>query len=160
MTLVNNGVFSASIRRLASATFFKVGGKTASYVTDRKRFQSFPSSGSVYSPNNVRVLRFQRGAAHSFIVPASIRLNMKVVNEDATHPFVPLNSEPAVLFRRANFYFNGALVEDIDYYAQTHHMLASFLPLDKRIQIAGHGFEVRAGATDRTDRNTLSGRAK
>lgn len=102
----------------------------------------------------MRVLRFQLGAANSFIDPASIRLKKKVVNEDTTHPLVPLNADPAVLFRRTNLYFSGALVEDIDDYARTHHMLASFLPLDKRIEIAGNGFEVRHGASDKPEENT------
>lgn len=134
---------------------FQMGGKTASYVTDRTFSQAFPSSSSVYYPNKVRARRFQLGAANNFIDPASLRLKMEVVNEDATHPLVPRNTDPAVLFRRATRYVNGALVEIIDDYARLPHMLASFLPLDKRNEIAGYGFEVRANADDKTDEKTL-----
>ena len=108
----------ASEDQLLPQFAFQVGGNTTSYVTDRTFSQAFPSSGAVYSPNNVHVLWFQLGTANSFIDPASIRLKMKVVNEDTTHPLVPLNAGPAVLFRRATLYVNGALVEYIDYYAQ------------------------------------------
>lgn len=107
----------ASEDQLLPQFAFQIGGKTASYVTNRTCSQPFPPSGSVYSPNNVRVLRFQLGAANRFREPASIRLKMKVVNEDTTHPLVPRNADPAVLFRRAKLYFNGTIVEDIDYYS-------------------------------------------
>ena len=76
----------------------------ASYVTNRRSVSFFASGGNQYSPNGVKVCRFNLTSDH-WMDPYTFRVMFQLNNKDYTSDGVtwvePLSWNPAVFFRRA-----------------------------------------------------------
>ena len=56
------------------------GRNTASYVTERRSCSFQPQSGGLFSPNGVRLLRFNLADQSGWLVGDSVRLVMQIQN--------------------------------------------------------------------------------
>jgi hypothetical protein len=97
----------------------------ASYVTDRKSV-SFQAQGSnIYSPNQgVRVIRLNINSS-GMLDPSTVKLFFEIQNNATDNRQLRPLGPPHLFFRRVRILSgNGAsIIEDIDDYARTAHML-------------------------------------
>lgn len=99
--------------------------KTANYVTERRLASFYPSGASSFSPEGVRVARFNI-TGDMWCDAASLRLYFKLVNTGATP--LQLASGPHLAFDRIRLLIGGTLVEDIGpHYGRSHELLRKIL---------------------------------
>ena len=98
---------------------------SSSYVQQRRLVSYYPSGASTFSPNGVRVCRFNI-VGDGWLDPASLRVYFKLANNHATDR-VSLAGGPHVLFSRLRLFIGGTLVEDLDYYGRSHELLRRIL---------------------------------
>ena len=119
----------------------------ASYVTNRRGVSYFASGGNTYSPNGVKVMKFNL-AGDQWLDPSNFRvasqLNNHNGNTSSTPSFPimvqPLSWNPAVFFRRARLFCGGQVIEDIGDFNRLSLMLTDLMPEDDQHGIACEGF--------------------
>ena len=112
----------------------------ASYVTNRRSVSYFASGGNNYSPNGVKVVKFNL-AGDQWLDPSTFRVAFQLKNNNGNGNVVqPLSWNPAVFFRRARLVCGGQVVEDIDDFNRLSLMLTDLLPEDDQHDIACEGF--------------------
>ncbi len=108
------------------------GRNTASYITERRSCSFQPQSGGIFSPNGVRLLRFNLADQDGWLQGDTVRLCLNIQNTGA-QPLVPVVDSPASMIRRCPLVCNGsAIVEDIEEYSRVHQMFSLLLPSDRR----------------------------
>ena len=93
----------------------------APYITNRRSVSYFAQGGDQYSPNGVKVMKFNL-AGDQWLDPSTFRVMLQLNNAgnvgsaegSATKALEPLAWNPAVFFRRARTICGGVVVEDID----------------------------------------------
>ena len=80
-------------------------------ITGRRQVQFYPS-GNAFSSNGVRGLRFDV-AGGDWLVPDTLALQCKFVNDDATKILAPICSELHCLFEQLTISISGQIVEQI-----------------------------------------------
>ena len=94
------------------------GRNTASYVTERRSCSFQPQSGGLFSPNGVRLLRFNLADQSGWLVGDTVRLVMQIQN-NTSNPLQPISDSPASMFRRMRIIANGScVIEDIEEYSR------------------------------------------
>ena len=119
----------------------------ASYVTNRRSVSYFASGGSTYSPNGVKVMKFnligdQWLDPNTFCVAFQLNNNNGVNTNEFQIMVQPLSWNPAVFFRRARLICGGQVVEDIGGFNRLSLMLTDPLPEDDQHDIACEGLVI------------------
>ena len=108
------------------------GRNTASYITERRSCSFQPQSGGIFSPNGVRLMRFNLADQSGWLQGDTVRLCLTIQNTGAL-PLVPVVDSPASMIRRVRLICNGsAIVEDIEEYSRVHQMFSLLLPSERR----------------------------
>ena len=136
----------------------------ASYVTNRRSASYFAPGGNSYSPNGIKVMKFNL-TGDQRLDPDTFRVAFQLNNNNGNGNMVqPLSWNPAVFFRRARLICGGQVVDDIGDFNRLGLMLTDLLPEDDQHDIACEGFgnfdlvkeEAAQGADDKaTDRPTM-----
>ena len=120
----------------------------ASYVTNRRSVSYFASGGNTYSPNGVKVMKFNL-TGDQWLDPSTFRVAFQLNNHNGntsstpSFPIMvqPLSWNPAVFFfRRARLICGGQVVEDIDDFNRLSLMLTDLMLEDNQHDIACEGF--------------------
>ena len=117
----------------------------ASYVTNRRSVSYFGSGGNTYSPNGIKVMKFNL-PGDQWLDPSTFRvafqLNSHSGNNTGGFPLMvrPLSWNPADFYRRARLICGGQVVGDIDDFNRLSLMLTDLLPEDDQHDIACEGF--------------------
>ena len=88
-------------------------------VTNRRSVSYFASGGNTYSPNGVKVMKFNL-TGDQCLDPSTFRVAFQLNNHNGDNstgfPMMvqPLSWNPAVFFRRARLIGGGQVIEDID----------------------------------------------
>ena len=107
----------------------------ASYVTNRRSVSYFASGGNSYSPNGVKVMKFNL-AGDQWLDPNTFRVAFQLNNNNGNNGdgfaivVQPLSWNPAVFFRRARLICGGQVVEDIDDFNRPSLMFTDLMPED------------------------------
>jgi hypothetical protein len=108
------------------------GRNTASYITERRSCSFQPQSGGLFSPNGIRLMRFNLADQTGWLQGDTVRLVMTIQNLSA-NPLVPICDSPNGLFRRLRVICNGsAICEDVEDYSRVSQMFSNLLPSDRR----------------------------
>jgi hypothetical protein len=101
-------------------------GKTsASYVTERRSVSFAPQAASNFTPQGVRLMRFNLADQNGWLEGSTLRLVMTIHNARNDQPLVPVTDSPASVFRRVRCISNGSsLIEDIEEYGRVHEMFS------------------------------------
>ena len=120
-------------------------GKTsASYVTERRSVSFAPQAASNFTPQGVRLMRFNLADQNGWLVGDTVRLVMTIHNAKATN-LVPVVDSPASMFRRVRLIGNGsAMIEDIEEYGRVHEMFSMLQSSARRYNAHAEGW----GSTD------------
>jgi len=117
-------------------------------ISGRRQVQFYPS-GNAFSSNGVRGLRFDV-AGGDWLIPDTIALQCKFVNDDATKGLAPISSELHCLFEQLTVSISGQIVEQIGgggcSYGRIVEMLNKALSVDKRISDSQFGFGINNAA--------------
>ena len=115
----------------------------ASYVTNRRSVFYFASGGNQYSPNGVRVIKFNI-TGDQWLDPSIFRVRFQLNNlewsADGTKCIKPLSWNPAVFFRRARVIAGGQVIDDIDGFNGLSLMITAFKSDEEQLMIASEGF--------------------
>ena len=117
----------------------------ASYVINRRSVSYFASGGNSYSPNGVKVTKFNL-AGDQWLDPSTFRVVFQLINSNGTNGdgfqimVQPLSWNPAVFFRRARLICGGQVVEGIGDFNRLSLMLTDLLPEDDQHDIGCEGF--------------------
>ena len=112
----------------------------ASYVTYCRSVSYFASGSNSYSPNGVKVVKFNL-TGDQWLDPNTFRVAFQLNNINGNGNMVqPLSWNPAVFFRRARLICGGQVVEDIGGFHRLRLMLTDLLPEDDQHDIACEGF--------------------
>jgi hypothetical protein len=100
-------------------------GKTsASYVTERRSCSFAPQAASNFTPQGVRLMRFNLADQNGWLLGNTLRLVFTIHNATA-NALNPRTDSPASMFRRVRLIGNGsAMIEDIEEYGRVHEMFA------------------------------------
>ena len=113
----------------------------ASYVTHRRSVSYFASGGNIYSPDGIKVMKFNI-TGDQWLDPSTYRVAFQLNNHNGNNGdgfqimVQPLSWNPAVFFRRARLICGGQVVEDIDDFNRLSLMLTDLLPEDDQHDIA------------------------
>ena len=108
------------------------GRNTASYITERRSCSFQPQSGGIFSPNGIRLLRFNLADQNGWLQGDTVRICLTIQNTGAL-PLIPVVDSPASMIRRVRLICNGsAIVEDIEEYSRVHQMFSLLLPSERR----------------------------
>ena len=117
----------------------------ASYVISRRSVSYFASVGNTYSPNGVKVVKFNL-TGDQWLDPSAFRVPFQLNNNSGNNAggfqiMVQLLSwNPAVFFRKARLICGGQVVEDIEEFNRLSLMLTDLLPEDDQHDIGCEGF--------------------
>ena len=119
----------------------------ASFVTNRRRVSYFAQGGNQYSPNGVKVMKFNL-TGDRWLDPSTSRVMFQLNNTgnigapegSAIKRIEPLSWNPAVFFRRARIICGGIVVEDIDNFNRLSLMLTVLKTEEEQNSIAGESF--------------------
>jgi hypothetical protein len=100
-------------------------GKTsASYVTERRNVSFAPQAASNFTPQGVRLMRFNLADQNGWLDGSTLRLVFTLHNATA-NPLRPIVDSPASMFRRMRVIGNGsAMIEDIEEYGRVFEMFS------------------------------------
>ena len=108
------------------------GRNTASYVTERRSCSFQPQSGGLFSPNGVRLMRFNLADQSGWLVGDTVRLVFQIQNNTA-NALHPVTDSANGLIRRLRLIANGsAIIEDIEEYSRGSQMFSELLPSARR----------------------------
>ena len=119
----------------------------ASYVTNRRSVSFFAQGGNQYSPNGVKVMKFNL-TGDQWLDPSTFRVMFQLGNTGnigapegtALKRVEPLSWNPAVFVRRARIICGGVVVEDTDSFNRLSLMLTALKTEEEQHTIAGEGF--------------------
>ena len=115
----------------------------ASYTTNRRSVSYFASGGNQYSPNGVRVTKFNL-TGNQLLDPSTFRVRFQLGNlewsADGTKYIEPLSWNPAVFFRRARIIAGGHVIEDTDDFNRLSLMITALKPDEEQLMIGSEGF--------------------
>ena len=115
----------------------------ASYITNRRAVSYFQQGGNQYSPNGVRVIKFNI-AGDQWLDPSTFRVRFQLNNLDHDllgSTFVsPLSWNPAVFFRRARIIAGGQVIEDMDDFNRLSLMITALKSDEEQLMVASEGF--------------------
>ena len=117
----------------------------ASYVTNRRSVSYFAQGGNQYSPNGVKVMKFNL-TGNDWLDPSTFRIMFQLNNAavqttgSPTKILEPLSWNPACFFRRARIICGGIVVEDIDDFNRLSLMLTALKTEEEQNSIAAEGF--------------------
>ena len=115
----------------------------ASYVTNRRSVSYFSSGGHQYSPNGVRVTKFNVTGGQ-WLDSSTFRVRFQLNNLEhdplGSKYISPLSWNPAVFFRRARIIAGGQIIEDIDDFNRLSLMLTGLKSDEEQLMIASEGF--------------------
>jgi hypothetical protein len=111
----------------------------ASYVTNRRSVSFFPQGGNSYSPNGVKVIKFNL-TGDQWLDPSTFRIHFQLNNDNPALALEPLSWNPAVFFRRVRLLGGGQVIEDIDSFNRLSMMLQSVASEKEQMSIAAEGF--------------------
>ena len=119
----------------------------ASYVTNRRSVSYFAQGGNQYSPNDVKVMKFNL-TGDQWLDPSTFRVMCQLNNTGNTGApegtalkrVEPLSWNPTVFFRRARIICGGVVVEDIGNLNRLSLMLTALKTEEEQNTIAGEGF--------------------
>ena len=116
-------------------------GKTsASYVTERRSVSFAPQAASNFTPNGVRLMRFNLADQNGWLEGNTLRLVFTLHNATA-NPLVPICDSPASMFRRMRVIGNGsAMIEDIEEYGRVHEMFSMLQSSARRYNAHAEGW--------------------
>ena len=117
-------ILSGSEESLLSSLDFSLP-PTANFVQNRRLVSYYPSGASNFSPQGVRVARFNING-QSWLDPASMRITGTITNKSATTT-LQLADGPHLLVQRMRVYMSGNCVEDIDFYGRSHQLFRRVL---------------------------------
>ena len=114
-----------------------------SYVANRRSVSFFAQGGNQYSPNGVKVMKFNL-TGDQWLDPSSFRVVFQLNNEgyDAAGSICvqPLSLNRAVFFRRCRIIAGGVVIEDIDNFNRFSIMLHALKSEGEQLGIASEGF--------------------
>ena len=117
----------------------------ASYITNRRSVSYFASGGNQYSPNGVRVIKFNI-AGDQWLDPSTFRVRFQLNNLEhdplGSKYISPLSWNPAVFFRRARVIASGQVIGDIDDFNRLSLMITGLMENEEQLMIASEGFGV------------------
>jgi hypothetical protein len=100
------------------------GKFSASYVTERRSVSFAPQAASNFTPQGVRLMRFNLADQNGWLLGETLRLVFTIHNSTA-NPLSPQTDSPASMFRRVRLIGNGsAMIEDIEDYGRVHEIFA------------------------------------
>lgn len=113
----------------------------ASYVTNRRSVSYFASGGNQYSPNGVKVMKFNL-TGDQWMDPSTFRVMFQLNNKESgpLNFLKPLHWNPAIFFRRCRLIAGGQVIEDIDNFNRLSLMLTALKPEEEQLEIATEGF--------------------
>ena len=117
----------------------------ASYATNRRSVSYFASGGSTYSPNGVKVIKFNT-AGDQWLDPSTFRVAFQLDNHNGNNGggfqimVQPLSLNPAVFFIRARLICGRQVVEDIGGFNRLSLMLTDLLLEHDQHDIGCEGF--------------------
>ena len=113
----------------------------AIYNSNRRSVSYFASGGNQYSPNGVKVMKFNL-TGDQWMDPSTFRVMFQLNNRDqgVFQHVKPLHWNPAVFFRRARLIAGGQVIEDIDDFNRLSLMLTALKPEEEQLEIATEGF--------------------
>jgi hypothetical protein len=116
-------------------------GKTsASYVTERRSVSFAPQAASNFTPQGVRLMRFNLADQNGWLVGDTLRLIFTLHNSRAA-ALVPICDSPASMFRRVRLIGNGsAMIEDIEEYGRVHEMFSRLTSSARRYNAFTEGW--------------------
>ena len=116
-------------------------------MTNRRSVSYFAQGGNQYSPNGVKVMKFNL-TGDQWLDPSTSRVMFQLNNTGNTGAaegtalkrVEPLSWNPAVFFRRARIICGGVVVEDIDIFNRLSLMLTALKTEEEHDITAGEGF--------------------
>jgi hypothetical protein len=108
----------------------------ANYILERTQTTFVPQGGNTYTPNGVRLIRFQIADPNAFLDPSSVRLYFDLLNTTpapGTGAATDINllDVPHVLIQRVRLLCNGIQVEDIQYFGRLCSLLRRLKPKNR-----------------------------
>ena len=128
-------IAASTDNRLVSSLSFQLPS-VANYIVERTQTTFVPQGGNQYTPQGVRLIRFQLADPVQFLDPSTVRLQFDLVNlapapvGGAATPLTLLDTSH-VLFQRGRILVNGVQVEDIQYYGRLCTMLRKLEPKNR-----------------------------
>ena len=105
---------------------------TASYVTSRRSTSFQPVSGGVFSPSNLRIIRFNiQDTDGQFLDGSTLRLAL-VLSNTGTHALQPACHAPSAMFSRLRLLAGGVEITDIASFGRTQQMFENFTSAERR----------------------------
>jgi hypothetical protein len=116
-------------------------GKTsASYVTERRSVSFAPQAASNFTPQGVRLVRFNLADQNGWLEGNTLRLVFTLHNSTA-NDLTPICDSPASMFRRMRVIGNGsAMIEDIEEYGRVHEMFSMLQSSQRRYNAFAEGW--------------------
>jgi hypothetical protein len=116
-------------------------GKTsASYVTERRSVSFAPQAASNFTPQGVRLMRFNLADQNGWLEGNTLRLVMTIHNATA-NDLTPIVDSPASMFRRVRLIGNGsAMIEDVEEYGRVHQMFSLLQSSARRYNAHAEGW--------------------
>ena len=127
---------AAQDSQLVSSFVHKLGNNSADYVTQRREVKWYNAGGNSFSPNGVKVIRFQLTCSgQEMLDPLSCICQFKCVNDSydgGANNNHHLAAFAPCFFRRIRVIAGGTVVNDIDYANREANMMFNFAPKAKR----------------------------
>ena len=129
------------------------GRNTASYITARKSTSFQTQSLGIFSPANLRIMRFNMADSEGAWMDGSVLRFAMTINNTGTSNLTPNTNSPSSMFRRVRLLVGGTEIYDLLDYGIVHQMMTMQLPAARLMEDAIEGW----GATNTasTDPSTL-----
>lgn len=125
--------------KLIDGLSFKLGAG-ASYITDRRSVSFQPQGSNVYqSQSGTRLLRIALNGS-GWLDPSTVRISYDLVNlETGGVKNLRMLGGPYSVFERARLLCGGTVIEDLDSFARTSHMLQLLKSKNSRLNEQAEG---------------------
>ena len=132
-------IAGAEDRLLDSLSF--AGKTSASYVTERRSVSFAPQAASNFTPQGVRLMRFNLADQNGWLEGDTLRLIFTLHNASTDALLTPITDSPAGMFRRVRLIGNGsAMIEDIEEYGRVHEMFTMLQSSGRRFNTHTEGW--------------------
>ena len=109
------------------------GRPTSSYITERRNCTFSAQSGALFTPNGIRLMRFNLSDQQGWLDGQTLRLVFDLQNKSSDSSLQPICASPASMFQRLRVIASGSqVIEDVDNYGRVHEMFSQLLPSDRR----------------------------
>ena len=125
--------------RLPAQLNFADLGSQFQAVTGKRSVHIQPSAGNTFSPDGIRVIRFNI-TGEGFLVPESFRLQAKftVLGSHAYKPCAPMSC----LFERVRVISSGQVLSDENYYDRLQSLHHEWMDKDQYKELCGESFAI------------------